>query len=129
MSIFKTTTEILNRDWDTQVTKPSYYTWETLPLQKHWISNEELEFDKVEVWEEIYYQIGSFGIYAAWSPNAELYVIVHSFYTKKLKGIEIFYGPTAGKEVKDRAEKLGVNLPVNKIWVDHSSIHNYDGQL
>lgn len=115
---FKTTEQILLRDWDFSELKNINYTSDDLPKQKHWLEDRNLSFEEVELWEEIYYQPGSLGIYAAWSPYAEIYVIVHCFYKDRLNGIELFLGSDAGKNVLSRAKQFDVELPVNRIWVE-----------
>ena len=122
MSIFKTTNEILNRSWDNSVKTPESYTWENLPKQIHLTKETELSIEDIETWEEIYYQCGSLGIYAAWSPYTEFYILIHCFFSDKNYGIEIFKGPNAGQQVKERAEFFGISLAINKIWVDYK--HN-----
>jgi hypothetical protein len=119
MPQFRTTVEILNRDWDNSAKSEQAYSWSNLPRQIHWNKDRAPTIEDIETWEEIYYQCGSLGIYGAWSPYVELYVIVHCFYSKKDKGIEMYYGPNAGQQVKERAKLFGIDLPINKIWVDY----------
>jgi hypothetical protein len=62
MPVFKTTQEILKYPWQDNT--------KSLNLRKpaDWHKHRELTIDDVVLWEEIYYQPGNIGIYAAWSP-------------------------------------------------------------
>ena len=124
MSVFRTTNEILNRAWDTSAKIDKTYTWQDLPKQVQWNKEKSPSIEDIETWEEIYYQCGSLGIYAAWSPYTEFYILVHCLFSDKKQGIEIYKGPNAGQQLKERASYFGLTLPINKIWVDHDYNHN-----
>jgi hypothetical protein len=110
--MFKTTEEIFSSMWNL-----SNSTVNTVPLRKEWLNQTEINIDDVEMWEEIYHIPGGLGIYAAWSPYCEFYIIVHYFFDKTLEFIEVEQGIDAWKRVLDRAKSFGIDLPVNKIWV------------
>jgi hypothetical protein len=104
MPIFKTTEELLELSWDL----PSPAT--TIPLKEEWLINRLARIDDIDLWEEIYHQPGNIGIYAAWSPYTELYIIVHSL----LHEVEEYHLST---DAKLRMEEFGVVLSENRIWV------------
>lgn len=88
-----------------------------LPPTTDWTYDRELQIDDVDLWEVIHE--GSFGIYAAWSPRAEFYMIL-PFWKMVDQGyhVETFYGIDAGLRTQKRAKELGITLPLNDYWVD-----------
>jgi hypothetical protein len=88
-----------------------------LPPTTDWTYDRELQIDDVDLWEVIHE--GAFGIYAAWSPRAEFYMIL-PFWKMVDKGhsVETFYGIDAGLKTQQRAKELGITLPLNNYWVD-----------
>ena len=88
-----------------------------LPPTTEWTYDRELTIDDVDLWEVIHEE--AFGIYAAWSPHAEFYMIA-PFWKMAEKGysIETFYGIDAGLRIQKRAKELGITLPLNNYWVD-----------
>ena len=123
-SIFKTTQEILNNPWQEYIEDPMVPN--IVPQKLEWHDIRNMNIDDVEIWEQIYYRPGDIGIYAAWNPFGELYMITYNLYLETDFGIETFYGPDAASEVKDKAKQLGINLEINKIWVDELNSWMYD---
>lgn len=77
-----------------------------------------MNISDVSLWEQLYYSPGSIGIYVAWRPYAEYYMIVHNLFSHTKQGIETFYGPTAYQEVQRRAASLGISITDTKVWVE-----------
>ena len=79
MAIFKTTEQIKQDIWSNSVEE----TFDPLKFPK-----KNLLFDRkqtysindIECWQEIYYEPGNLGLYAAWSPYVECYIIVHNLF-------------------------------------------------
>jgi hypothetical protein len=115
--MFKTTAEILNFPWRAS-TQYQAIAPELLPKRTEWNYSKELTIDDVKTWEEIYYQEGTIGIYASWDPYAEFYIVVYNLFTAGPNGIKIFQGQCAYKEVIHYAEKFGISLKLDKIWID-----------
>lgn len=88
-----------------------------LPPTKNWTYDREISIEDIELWEVLHES--SFGIYAAWLPKAEFYMI-SPFYMKMSEGyqIETFSGIDASVKTYDRAKELGINLPLNNYWID-----------
>ena len=126
--IFKTTAEILSAVWNQHDfnlnTLPNYHA--ELPDKQSWLHRNDLTFDKVRVWETLYYKGGVMGMYAAWDPYAEFFVITHNLFLDSPAGIEIFYGPGAIRQFYNRAKELGVELPIGPVWVDPEHLTIYD---
>ena len=88
-----------------------------LPPTTDWSYDRELQIDDIDLWEVIYEH--DFGIYAAWTPRAEFYMIM-PFHWMVAQGyhIETFYGLDAGLQTQKRAKELGITLPLHNYWVD-----------
>ena len=97
-----------------------------LPSTTVWSYDRELHIDDIDLWEVIYEN--NFGIYAAWSPQAEFYMIV-PFYWMADKGfhIETFYGKDAGVKTWKRAKELGIDLPLHDHWIDTDILTHING--
>ena len=113
MTILRTTDDILNNCWESVKTDMPASAPTT-----HWHYIREMEITDVSEWEEIYHQPGNIGIYGAWAPHAEYYIIVHELFLENTETIEKFYGVTAGKDLWKRASELGIDLPMYEVWVD-----------
>jgi hypothetical protein len=107
MPVFKTTNEILTNRWEVGQETID------LPRRYEWIKSRTVEFSDITTWEQIYFQPGNIGIYAAWSPYVEMYVITYNL----LNYYTVYFGEDAGKAVFQTADKLGVTLPINQVWV------------
>jgi hypothetical protein len=107
MPVFKTTDEILTNRWEVGQETID------LPRRYEWIKSRTVEFSDITTWEQIYFQPGNIGIYAAWSPYVEMYVITYNL----LDYYTVHFGEDAGKAVFQTADKLGITLPINQVWV------------
>lgn len=122
--MFKSTAEILQTPWEDQHSSSKILP--IIPDTVQWHSIRAMEIPDVEIWEQIYYQGGNIGIYAAWKPYGEYYMIVYNLYANSPYGQETFYGPTAASDVKEKANNLGIELKIEKIWVDELNAWMYD---
>jgi len=66
------------------------------------------------------------GMYAAWDPYAEFFVITHNLFLDSPAGIEIFYGSGAIRQFYNRAKELGIELPIGPVWVEPEHLPLYD---
>jgi hypothetical protein len=128
--MFKTTEQILNSPWEDiePLIKNQTLSWDKLPPQIYWDYNKDLTIDDIKLWETIYYDGGGIGIYAAWSPDAEFYVIVHNLYANLPNGYKTFYGAGAGNQVKQQALEYGIDLEINKVWVEKDQLWLHTGK-
>ena len=113
MPTLRTTTDILTIPWEV-TTLPTTLDEPTA----HWHYIREMEINDVSIWEEIYRQPGNIGIYGAWAPHAECYIIVYELFLENKNTIEKFYGVNAAKDLWKRATELGIELPMYEIWID-----------
>ena len=108
-----------------------------LPPREEWDYSRELRIEDVYSWEVIA-EPWDVGIYAAWDPYAEFFLIRYetdyhspSYQRDRINGVErkfqmeTYYGQGAEELVKARAKELGVNLHVNTLWVDPDKMWLY----
>tara|TARA_B110000977_G_scaffold70769_1_gene96047 strand:+ start:4343 stop:4726 length:384 start_codon:yes stop_codon:yes gene_type:complete len=95
-----------------------------LPPKDEWTYDRELTIDDIDLWEVIFED--NFGIYAAYSPHAEFYMIF-PFYWVKDQGFEIetFYGVDAADRTWKRAKELGMTLPVTEYYLPNEQFDKY----
>ena len=139
MPQFRTTHNILRRIdqdelWDTaQMNNDTAF----LPPKENWPGDREMDIDDVDIWEILGYKSGGIGVYAAWHPYAEFYMLTTGFdgtqfyedgahFNNKL--IETYYGPNAQKQVFKRAKQLGIDLQVYKTWIEDDQMWKYVNQ-
>jgi len=126
--IFRTTENILRTPWEDELFNPNWFDSDkvVLPPKYDWDYSRELQIKDVDIWEQIYYQGGGLGLYAAWLPYAEFYMIVHHLFMYKNNSIETFYGKNANKKAYLRALELGMPVSLNKIYVDDEHAWLYE---
>ena len=94
-----------------------------LPPGKDWDYSRELQIEDIDIWEVIYEAGGGWGVYAAWDPYAEFYLITTGTdakynrstvnkngainYTDKF--FETYYGKGAQKNVQKRMKNTLCN--------------------
>lgn len=115
--LFKTTQEILNNPWDCQQRETTVH----LPPKILWDREKEVTIDDVELWEQIYYQPGNVGIYAAWTPFVELYIFVYDLFAAEKRTIEVY---NSSAEVFKKAQRIGVDLSTHRIWVSEEELNS-----
>jgi hypothetical protein len=100
------------------------------PPKWDWDYSRELTIDDVDIWEVIYEQGGGVGVYAAWCPYAEFYLIRTGWRNVKPEtnyGVETYYGPGAQQKVQNRMREMSIPFSTNKIWVDPEDMYLYEG--
>lgn len=145
MPFFKSTYNILKKCDEDEVFESKWETSNeiTLPPKKDWDYQRDMQIEDVDIWEVIYEGSGGLGIYAAWHPYAEFYMITTGlderaeprFYKNNSTGsnripywdrkIETYYGPQAGEKVYKRANELGMKVNVTKTWVENEQMWLY----
>ena len=134
MPIFKSTYNILKKPDEDEVYNPNWFDTPFLqtPTYKKWDYKREMKIEDVDIWEVLAENGGGFGVYAAWSPYAEFYLITtgsddrnqwtgfldNATYNYCDKFYETYYGPLAQKMVEKRALELGIILKKSFIWID-----------
>lgn len=118
-NIFTDFQEVFEENW------MNYDTIQMPPSPK-WDYSRELKIEDVDIWEVVYEQGGKVGIYAAWCPYAEFYMVRCGWVAEDAgHGVETYYGPGAQKQVLKRAKELGIPLWLNNVWVDEDEVWLY----
>ena len=96
-----------------------------LPPSQPWDYKREMQIEDVDLWEVIY-EIGSVGVYAAWQPHAEFYMIKPPWqWLEHGWGLETYYGKLASEQTFQRMLEFGVKIPKHKYWVDKEDMWLY----
>jgi hypothetical protein len=96
-----------------------------VPPHPEWDYSRELQLEDVDIWEVIYEQGGGVGIYAAWCPYAEFYLVRTGWWNVP-NDIETYYGKGSQKAVQKRMADLRIPYSTNKIWVEPEDMHLYE---
>lgn len=125
MPFFKTTYNIFN-DFGEHF-DPNWMDSDKLilPERKNWDYKREMKLEDVELWEVVYQKGGGWGVYAAWLPYAEFYLIRPGFWNELRNGFETYYGPGAQQAVQRRMHELDMQFTTNKIWVEPEDMWLY----
>jgi len=127
-TIFKTTDEILQSHWNDQEfrvsTTPSNLT--VLPPRQQGLYLYNLTVEDIRMWETLYYEGGNIGIYGAWDPYSEFFIITYNLFLDSPAGIEVFSGSGAIRRLHAKAKELGVDLEISEIWVESENVKYYD---
>ena len=94
------------------------------PPNPPWDYSRELQVEDVDVGEVLWEAGGGWGVYAAWCPYAEFYMLcvgVNMSTVSNVK-IETFYGPMAQKKLLARTKELNINLNLTEKWVDDEEL-------
>lgn len=116
--IFKSTYHIFNNPWKSDVPDidPNPVC---LPPSASWKNCRPIKLDDVELWEQIYYVPGSVGVYAAWNPYADFYIITYNLVADDVvTKFKIFQGFSASNDVLNELKQVGISLPFNTIKID-----------
>lgn len=129
MHEYKSTYNILTRPWENEVfeSKTMDYPWKVAPPSKDWDYKREITIEDVDIWEVITERGNGLGIYAAWTPYAEFYMITTGWKSNSPvdRKIETFYGPGSQEKVYKRAAELDMPIATYKTWVDDQDIWKY----
>jgi hypothetical protein len=125
MPFFKTTKDIFVTPWEDELFDPNWMDSDHVifPPNIPWDYSRELTIEDVDIWEQVYYQSGGLGLYVAWSPYAEFYLITNFLNIKN--PLETFYGPMAGEKAYKKAVKLGMPIHLKKLWVEPDDMWLY----
>ena len=131
MPFFKSTYNILKKPNEDEVFNPNWMDSDKLilPPKTNWDYQREMQIEDVNIWEVIYQQGGGFGVYAAWDPYAEFYLITNHHFTIKDNAIETYYGPGSQKIVQEKMRKMDIPFVINQIWVEPEDMWLYQNPI
>lgn len=129
MPLFKTTYNILKKPWEDELYDENWNDSNKLIVPKsdgNWDYGRPLTIDDIDIWEILYEAGGSNGVYAAYSPYAEFYMIRVGWHLESQGyGIETYYGPGADADVQRRCKELKIPLPTYNEWVEPEDMWLY----
>lgn len=128
MPFFKSTHNILKKPWEDEVWDPNWMDSDKLklPKNKKWDYKREIKIEDVQIWEVIYEGGGAQGVYAAWDPYAEFYMIRVGWQLESQgHGIETYYGQGAQELVMKRMIELGYPVHAAPTWVENDDLWLY----
>jgi hypothetical protein len=141
MPFFKSTYNILKKPDEDEVFDINWFDSPTLqlPPSLKWDYQREMTIEDVDIWEVLVERGGGLGVYAAWCPYAEFYLITtgsdtrnqwHGFLGKAIYNYndrfwETYYGPNSQEKVHKRASELGMSLTISKVWVEDEDMWLY----
>lgn len=108
---WKETKQILNLNNDGEIFNENWmnYTsvFQYMPPNPKWNGNRPIRFEDVDIWEVITEISGPIGVYAAWCPYDEFYIV-----TNRWKVVQEF----SGWKANERLEKYLIknNIPYQK---------------
>lgn len=124
MPFFKTTTNILTDYGEYFESKWMDSNELQLPPRQNWDYQREMQIEDVDLWEVVY-EMGVVGVYAAWSPYAEFYLIKppNEYMEQRLLDLETFYGKNAASRCFHRLKShYNITLPTHQVWVDNDDM-------
>lgn len=130
MATYKTTYNILKTPWEEELFNENWMDKDIpyAPPTVDWDYSREMRIEDVEIWEQIYYATGGLGLYAAYLPYAEFYMITGMWVVEKPSNIECFYGPGSMEAAYKRARELGMPIELKPQWVDDKDLWLYQEQ-
>lgn len=99
-------------------------------IPPEWDYSREMRIEDVDLWEVLAMEGGGAGVYAAFWPYAEFYMITlghrhDGHLIAKDRKFELYYGPNASKRVYQRARQLGILMWVTTTWADDDELWLY----
>jgi len=144
MPLFKSTHNILRVQDENEVFDPNWMDSDklVLPPTKEWDYKREMTIEDVDIWEILFEGSPAKGVYAAWAPYAEFYMVCtgpdykQDPYTWKdhysgdirwtwNRQIQTFYGPGAQKKVIQLCKEADIPLHIFETWVDDKDLWLY----
>jgi len=110
MPRWKATEHIINLHKDGEVFDENWMNYDSIfqymPKPTSWTEQRPPRVDEVDIWEVITEMSGPVGVYAAWQPHAELYIVTHRW-----KIVEEFSGWNANKRLENFLIANGIPYP------------------
>lgn len=96
-----------------------------LPPNPKWDYSREIKIEDVDIWEVLWQASGGWGLYAAWCPYAEFYLLTYGFDTNSTLKIDTFYGQGAQKRLVKKLKEFNIPYSLNEVWVDPEDMWLY----
>lgn len=129
MHQYKSTYNILTRPDEDEVFESKWmeYPWIEDPPTKDWDYKREMKIEDVDIWEVLAEGSGGVGVYAAWTPYAEFYMVTTGWKPGTLcdRKIETYYGPGSQEKVWAKAKELKLTLKTYSTWVEEQELWQF----
>lgn len=119
MAILKTTSHILQAPFEPIARNPSVNF--LYDASNHVASNENIAFEDIKYWQQLYYDPGLIGVYIAHRPKCEVYLIAYNMFVQEAKGIEVFSGEDAVLQLLSKCKELNIELPIEVEWKEDTN--------
>lgn len=110
MPRWKATEQIINLHKQGEVFDPDWMNYDSIfqymPEPTPWTEDRPPRVDEVDVWEVISEMSGPVGVYAAWQPHAELYVV-----TRGWRIVQEFSGWEANRRLEKYLQANNIPYP------------------
>ena len=110
MSRWKTTEQIINLHKDGEVFDENWMNYDSIfqymPEPTPWVEARPPRVDEVDIWEVITEMSGPVGVYAAWQPHAELYIV-----TRQWRIVQEFSGWEANRRLEKYLQESNIPYP------------------
>jgi hypothetical protein len=114
MTVFKSTRYILDNPWAVEISADSVAS----PPKTVWKEQRSPTIEEIDLWEQIYYQPGNVGIYAAYEPYTDFYLLTYNLFMDKPWGIQTFCGPQAEKQLWQKIKDLKIPVTLHSTWTE-----------
>ena len=122
MSILRSLEQIKNNAWG-DAAQGEFILNSGAPIPTYnWDYSKTITVNDVKLWEQLYHESGNFGLYVAWSPYIECYLLVFYPFLNFDKGYKIFYGNNACYDVRSFMERMSVDFDIKKLNVPSIAI-------
>lgn len=86
-----------------------------IPSYEKWNYDQPIEIDKIKIWEQLYHEPGNLGLFVAWSPYIECYILVFYPFLDSKNGIQLYYGKDSCYEISAIMREMSINFEIEKI--------------
>ena len=107
--MFKSTPNILENPWKHGVPN---ITYTSPPPKTEWNYDRDPTIHDIILWEQIYYEAGNIGVYAAWDPYVDLYMVTYNLFINLPAGIKCFYGKDSIDKIIKIAKDIGTDIEI-----------------
>ena len=141
MPFFKTTFNILKKPDEDEAWNDNWMDSDTIitPPKTEWDYKRDMKIEDVQLWEVLYEGSGGIGLYAAWEPYAECYMITSGIDFKNAprffdsdpgipywdRIVDIYYGLGCQQSVIQKANELGIPLNFQQHWIENENMWLY----
>jgi hypothetical protein len=112
---FISTSDIKNNSWSQRNYDKNFLL---TPPSDPWNLNSDPDLEDIRVWEEIYYDPGIIGVYAAWDPYCEFYIIDYPFIKDTDKRFLKFYGFESSDKIQKILKKYNIEIPLSTVKIN-----------